>query len=265
MFLFIRKNTYFTEKLIRLFRFTNYTFIPGEATLEPEDMYDENYVKKNKDKMHPWSSPGSAPVFGDGCGANGGNPNGCDGMNDLFGTCCGACKPDCGCGGYVGGKAAKDHYKEGLFVGAATTTWTRGEPAEVYWNSGMGHRGGYAYRLCKVKAGKPWKASEKCFRKGHLNFHGNTTWIYEQPIPHGFNPEKWIAQPKKTTTIGTSPKGSEWAKVNLPKEKPRDEYAIKDLVEVPESLTPGQYVLSFRWDSMRTPQVWSSCANINIV
>ena len=39
----------------------------------------------------------------------------------------------------------------------------------------------------------------------------------------------------------------------------------KDLVEVPETLEPGEYVLSFRWDSQQTPQVWNSCANIKIV
>ena len=32
-----------------------------------------------KDMSHPWASPGSAPIHGEGCGANGGNPNGCDG------------------------------------------------------------------------------------------------------------------------------------------------------------------------------------------
>ena len=61
----------------------------------------------------------------------------------------------------------------------------------------MGHRGGYAYRLCQVNNGEPWKVNEKCFQNGHLNFHGDTTWIYDAPFPGGFNPENWIAQPKK--------------------------------------------------------------------
>ena len=73
----------------------------------------------------------------------------------------------------------------------------------------MGHRGGYAYRLCKVKNGKPWKVTEKCFQNGHLNFHGNTTWIYDKPFPGEWNPENWSAQPKKTTTIGTTPPGKD--------------------------------------------------------
>jgi hypothetical protein len=54
--------------------------------------------------------------------------------------------------------------------------------------------------------------------------------------------------------------------VNLPKgPKKGDSWAIKDLVEIPDNLEPGNYILSFRWDSLRTPQVWSSCANIEIV
>ena len=166
----------------------------------------------------------------------------------------------------MGGKPALDHYKDGLFDGAAKTIWHRGQPAEVLWASGMGHRGGYAYRLCKVNDGKVWEVTEQCFQNGHLNFYGGTTWIYFNPYPKNFDPENWTAQPIKTTTIGTTPPGSEWAKVNLwKKPKKPQEWAIKDLVEVPESLEPGQYILSFRWDSLRSPQVWSSCANIEIV
>ena len=45
-----------------------------------------------------------------------------------------------------------------------------GEPAEVYWESGAKHRGGYAFRLCKVHNQKYWKVTEECFQQGHLNF-----------------------------------------------------------------------------------------------
>ena len=41
--------------------------------------------------MHPWGSPGSAITFGEGCGANGGNPNGCQAGEfdpNPYGTCC---------------------------------------------------------------------------------------------------------------------------------------------------------------------------------
>ena len=55
--------------------YTNNTVIPGNATL-PMDMFDDGkpagWVLKN-----PWAAPGSAPVYGEGCGVNGGNPDGC--------------------------------------------------------------------------------------------------------------------------------------------------------------------------------------------
>ena len=69
----------------------------------------------------------------------------------------------------------------------------------------------------------------------------------------------------KTTMIGTTPEGSEWAKVNLPKDRDaRDLWAFKDLVEVPTTLAPGDYILSFRWDCLDGPQIWNACANIKI-
>ena len=46
-------------------------------------MFDERYMGK-KNKQNPWSSPGSAPIFGDGCGVNGGNPDGCIGMRKFL-------------------------------------------------------------------------------------------------------------------------------------------------------------------------------------
>ena len=174
------------------------------------------------------------------------------------------------CAGYMGGKPALEYYKDGLFNGAATTIWHRGEHAEVIWSSGMGHRGGYAYRLCKVNDGKVWEVTEQCFQNGHLNFYGDTTWIYYNPYVNNFNPENWKAQPIKTTTIGTTPPGSQWAKINLWEKSPDNggpspqRWAIKDFVEIPESLELGQYILSFRWDSLRSPQVWNTCANIEI-
>ena len=93
--------------------------------------------------------------------------------DDVFGRCCGGGKSGGGCGGYVGGKPAAEHYEDGLFKTPRLTTWTRGQPAEAYWASKAGHRGGYAYRLCKVNDAKFWEVTEECFRAGHLNFYGN--------------------------------------------------------------------------------------------
>ena len=89
-------------------------------------------------------------------------------------------------------------------------------------------------------------------------------------LPHGstntLDPNNWIEFETRRVTEGTNPPGSEWTMVTLPtKRKKGDFYAFRDLVTVPEDLEPGQYVLSFRWDCEHTAQVWSSCANINVV
>ena len=42
-------------------------------------------------------------------------------------------------------------------------------------------------------------------------------------------------------------------------------FSMVDKLKVPDSLVPGTYVLSWRWDCEQTPQVWNSCADINIV
>ena len=61
--------------------FTNYTVIPGEPFL-PENMFDKWLPERRRKTFgfgfNPWNAPGSAPVFGHGCGVNGGNPEGCD-------------------------------------------------------------------------------------------------------------------------------------------------------------------------------------------
>ena len=67
--------------------FTNYTVVQ-EATL-PEEFFDNSVRRETTAGLHPWNSPGSAPTFGNGCGANGGNPNGCigEGNNRVFFRC----------------------------------------------------------------------------------------------------------------------------------------------------------------------------------
>ena len=60
---------------------------------------------EGEERYNPWSQPGTAPVYGEGCGANGGNPNGCNGDNEdssSFGTCC-------------GGSQKNGHWKSGKY------------------------------------------------------------------------------------------------------------------------------------------------------
>lgn len=44
----------------------------------------------------------------------------------------------------------------------------------------------------------------------------------------------------------------------------RFNFNIIDHVQVPSDLTPGDYVLGFRWDVEQTPQIWSNCADVRI-
>ena len=72
----------------------------------------------------------------------------------------------------------------------------------------------------------------------------------------------WEAVELITTTEGTTPEGSMWAKLPIDRPGSGKYFAFKDLVEVPEDLETGEYVLSFRWDCQHTPQVWNACSNI---
>lgn len=40
--------------------------------------------------------------------------------------------------------------------------------------------------------------------------------------------------------------------------------SIVDVLSVPTSIAPGEYVLGFRYDSEMTAQVWQSCADITV-
>ena len=47
----------------------------------------------------------------------------------------------------------------------------------------------------------------------------------------------------------------------------RDPYntLISDQLRVPAAVVPGKYVLSIRWDCEKSAQVWTNCADIEIV
>ena len=39
---------------------------------------------------------------------------------------------------------------------------------------------------------------------------------------------------------------------------------IVDKVQIPKDTTPGEYVLSWRWDCEQTKQIWQNCADVTI-
>ena len=43
------------------------------------------------------------------------------------------------------------------------------------------------------------------------------------------------------------------------------DFVIEDTLRVPLNITPGDYVLGWRWDAEMTSQIWQSCSDITIV
>jgi len=272
--------------------FTNYTFIPGEKTLDPS-MRSYPQLEKFGDPeydRHPWMSPGSAPVVS-GCGASGGNPDGLVGTTDLIANQ----------GGWSYGPLAEDFYMAPGFPDVVTTEWKAGSVEEASWWFFANHGGGYSYRLCKVPEEGMVGLTEECFKRGQLDFFGDKQWVqYEK------DGEKTEIEALRTRE-GTFPEGSQWTRSPVPTCNYDEETGpdgetfilfppdtpgcssgsqfesplphidtcgigtvllpphIIDQLVVPEDLTPGDYVLSFRWDCEQTDQIYTSCANIRMV
>ena len=212
----------------------------------------------------------------------GGNPKGCSGG------------PKCGqsAGGFAHGAKAEDvDFIHPLHV----TNWKRGEAQEVAWSIRANHGGGYSYRLCKLPTEGRKGLTEECFQQTPLRFVGDKSWAQ-----YGEDKSKRQEFDAVRTDKGTFPEGSQWTKNPIPAcnglsggyNDPHPctngtqfpppapglfgfgvdisdytkmfGFSIVDLVEVPEDLEAGDYVLSFRWDCEQTSQVWAACASIKI-
>eukprot|EP01065_Artemidia_motanka_P046011 TRINITY_DN6869_c0_g2_i1.p1 TRINITY_DN6869_c0_g2~~TRINITY_DN6869_c0_g2_i1.p1 ORF type:complete len:491 (+),score=178.34 TRINITY_DN6869_c0_g2_i1:64-1536(+) len=185
----------------------------------------------------PWCAPGTAPVASP-CGVWAG-----------------------GAAPLAGGRDMRD------LPGEPMATWTAGSTAEVAWAVTANHGGGYSYRLCPTDSDQ----SEECFQKHHLPFSGTKQWIID---PQGNTVAEMDAL---RLSEGTFPAGSQWTQNPFPQEQGfipaipgqpqlfgRGPYnvSVKDLVQVPADLPPGQYVLSWRWDAEQTKQVWAHCSDV---
>jgi hypothetical protein len=288
------------------FWFSNNVEIPGPITLpnsmrtinmnitgQPQDVYAKT----------PWRAPGTAPVYGSGCGAAGGGP--------TF---------------YANGGQPPQGIAQGLDglnmpkVGAPAV-WKKGSEVDVAWAISANHGGGYSYRLCKSDTAN---ITEECFSQTPLTF-GKQSWILYS------NGSKSMPFRTVTTTVGTFPAGSEWARSPVPgcndcdpyqkcgtpidpipgnpKDNPWEDqvfcyamcdgasssktlghcpdpsktqypevvptisgygkyswpWSIQDTVRVPSDLASGEYLLSWRWDCEESTQVWQNCADIRVV
>lgn len=179
-----------------------------------------------------------------------------------------AVKSSCGIfsGGY--GNRGRDMLDLPSQPGAAI--WHSGGTANVTWSIVANHGGGYAYRLCPSNGA----VSEECFQAHHLEPALETQAIVG---PDG----NVITEFKATrTNKGTQPSGSTWTRnpfnmehdfgpaiPGLPNAFGRGpfRYGLRDTLRVPPNLAPGDYVLSFRWDSEQVQQVWSHCSDVRVV
>lgn len=179
--------------------FSQPTSIPGKPTL-PQAMRSYNVDVSGGpadwSSTTPWRAPGTAPVFGSGCGVAGGNvialPNGgdFDGIQGLDG--------------------AKLPKKQ-------PHVWQRGSVQEVAFAITANHGGGYQYRLCKSNGLS--LVSEECFQRTPLAFVGDTHWV--QYGNQTFQYDKMVTLPRfpiprHATTVGTHPAGSSWARIPVP-------------------------------------------------
>merc|ERR1711972_213494 len=81
--------------------------------------------------------------------------------------------------------------------------------------------------------------------------------IFTPPIPGGVGTAYGFGGGMCQSSLpGSACTPAEFAKENF-------DFGIVDKVRVP-NVPAGEYVLSFRWDSEQTPQVWNSCADVTI-
>lgn len=281
--------------------FSNNVEIPGEPTLP---VADRTLTNAGPWDRSPWRAPGSAPVYGSGCGVAGGGPL-------AFAN---------------GGTAPKGYQQGSDGLNAPEhepTVWQLGASVEVAWAISANHGGGYSYRLCKKSDG----VSEECFQRTPLRFEGETSYIIDNQgnIINSF--------PMTKVTQGTTPSGSEWARDPIPGCKVCDDaiaecgqpldpvplnetgggysdpwnaqvtcygmccgagsskahgacpdgtefypavsghsgfgkdvpdWSIMDRVVIPEDLEEGDYLISWRWDCEESTQVWQNCADVHL-
>jgi len=258
------------------FWFAHKTKISGVPTLKREF---RTYNDKVRLKT-PWMKPGSADL-------------------DSFGRSpCGWLRKADGSSYTSNGDARK----LAPFPDAPTTEWFKGSVVDVSWAISANHGGGYAYRLCKKPAdGDMTKLTEACFQQGHLDFVGDKSWVEYRDgtrieIPakrtnEGTSPagKKWTRNPIpgwKCASgsphsggfggIGGNPSDCQEFNFHPPQpslagygysehgQEKSFKWAIVDKVQIPAGLN-GDYVLSWRWDSEQTEQVWAHCADVKIV
>jgi len=228
---------------------------------------------RNWTANHPWRAPGTAVPL-DACGLAGGSTK----NNDAA-------------GGYGNITVAGEQGFPGsrLPPVARPPTWAAGSVVNVSWAISANHGGGYVYRLCSADE----ELTEACFQQTILPFEGETSWLR-------WADGHEVAIPAVRLGEGTHPAGSVWTRNPIPAcsgmgggyqntgcevpqfapppgcnetcwgYQPCDECAtvempaIVDSVRLPADLSAGDYVVSWRWDTEQTMQVWNGCGDVTV-
>jgi len=239
----------------------------------------------------PWRAPGRAWVNSP-CGVDGGNFQGCPAGNPH--------PQGCADGGYGHGPDSR-HVR---FPDVITTKWKANSVVDTAWGITANPGGGYAYRLCPRPLLNRF-LTEECFQRNVLTAVGPHTVAYPNGTSSTFpavrfttgtfptgsqwtrNPIPACKGPYGGTKMGNSSMGGDSQCHGFQFPPPLGDallggfgnkmqhyptyhkrgifnWYIRDRVQVPD-LPAGQYVMSFRFDSEQTPQVWMSCSNIEIV
>lgn len=167
----------------------------------------------------------------------------------------------------------------------------------VGWTIMANHGGGYAYRL--APATQP--LTEQTFRKLPLDFVGKSIlrWDGDVSTQHeftGWRVSTGTVPPGSTWTKNPVPSGL-WEREGATFQPVCEEshacrrflsgfggdqgvcrcsgysnggpllpnLQVVDRVHIPHTLSPGRYVLQWRWDCEESDQVWASCADVTIV
>jgi len=234
-------------------------------------------------KHNPWRAPNTAPVF-DPCGKAGG------GYPGVLGP---------GAAGFINTTNAKhgDLGSKVLKPMPSQATWKVGSEVEIKWGLRANHGGGYQLRLCPASA----ELTEACFQQMPLPFVGMQYLQQVNESERTLVDSKYAYANGTVAAItadGQTPTGITWAMNPLPDgtqkgsigayskewefKPPCDSIPMKgntnlcsgerpfaisviDVLAIPATTPPGDYVLGWRWDVEETAQVWSSCSDVTIV
>jgi len=236
----------------------------------------------------PWRAPGAAPVI-DSCGSAGGRYPGqsIGGAGAQYQNTSLATEGDAG---------------SQLPAMNAQAVWKAGANYEVGWTVAANHGGGYAYRLAPANAPLTeetfrkipldfvgpstlrWDGNKSTDLKFDTKLKGwetsvgtmpaGSTWR-KNPIPSGlwqregptFEP---VCQESQACIDGyaqfphLAPMGTCKCSGYSNQGPLLPNLEVVDSVVIPASLSPGKYVLQWRWDCEESDQIWASCSDVTV-